>query len=51
MKDKFGREWNLVTLKDKKVNFNSNWKMFRDCVLGLVSIILLISLMGWLSRV
>ena len=51
MKDKFGRVWNLVTLKDKKVNFNSDWKKFRDCCLGMVAIILLISLMGWLSRV
>ena len=51
MKDKFGRVWNLVTLKDKKVNFNSDWKKFRDCCLGMGAIILLISLMGWLSRV
>ena len=51
MKDIYGREWQLITLENKKWRFMSKWKMARDCVFGLASIILLISLMGWLSRV
>ena len=51
MKDVFGREWEMVTLKDKKWSQLSNWEKFRDCVVGLGLIIALIFFMGWIGKV
>ena len=51
MKDVFGREWKMVTLKDTKWNDMSNWEKFRDCFLGLGAIIAIIFFMGWIGNV
>ena len=51
MKDVFGREWVLVRLPDKKWSDMSDWQKLRDCVLGVVLIILLIYTMGLLSGI
>ena len=50
MKDVFGREWGMVTLKDTKWNDMSNWEKARDCFLGISAIIGIIFFMGWLSK-
>ena len=51
MKDVFGREWEMVTLKDKKWSLMSNWEKARDCFLGIGAIIAIIFFMGWLGNV
>jgi len=50
MKDVFGREWEMVTLKDKKRSLMSDWEKLRNCIGGLGIIILMIFFMGWLSK-
>jgi hypothetical protein len=51
MKDVFGREWELVTLKDKKWSLMSNREKLRDCIIGISSIIGIIFLMGVLAKI
>ena len=50
MKDVFGREWEMVTLKDTKWIHMSDWEKLRDVVVGLGLVIGIIFFMGWLSR-
>ena len=42
MKDVFGREWEMVTLKDKKWSLMSDWEKLRNCIGGLGIIIFMI---------
>jgi len=51
MKDVFGREWKMVTLKDTKWIDMNNWEKARDCFLGIGAIIIIIFFMGWLGNV
>ena len=51
MKDVFGREWKMVTLKDTKWIDMNNWEKARDCFLGISAIIAIIFSMGWIGNV